>query len=79
MWTGDLLTGYTHLEVGAEPVSVGKLMRNNPVRAELTYRVQIQFLDPVEVQGRGIVGTLWWFHDHIRDVVFKVLERHLNA
>ena len=38
MWTGDLLTGYTHLEVGAEPVSVGKLMRNNPVRAELRYQ-----------------------------------------
>ena len=78
MWTGDLLTGHKRMEVGAEPVSVGKLMLNNPVRAELRYRVQVQFQGPVEVQGRGIIGTLWWFHDHIRDVVFKALERHLN-
>ena len=78
MWTGDLLTGNQRMEVGAEPVSVGKLMLNNPVRGELRYRVQIQFDGPVEVQGRGIIATLWWFHDHIRDVVFKPLERHLN-
>ena len=78
MWSGDLLTEHKRMEVGAAPVSVGKLIRNNPVRTELSYRVQIQFDGPVEVQGRGIIGTLWWFHDHIRDVVFKALERHLN-
>jgi hypothetical protein len=45
--------------------------------ANVSASLQIIFDEGGEVANRGVIETLRWFHDHIRDSVFKALEPHL--
>jgi hypothetical protein len=43
----------------------------------MRHGLRIQFDKGIEIQGRELIPTLRWFHDHIRDTVFQRLEPHL--
>jgi hypothetical protein len=47
------------------------------INAQMRHGLRIQFDKGIEIQGREVIPTLRWFHDHIRDTVFQRLEPHL--
>lgn len=69
------------LEVGAEPVLLAEYrvvgLGHSPAKHKVSPTPVVQFGPGVEVAGQQVVPTLRLMHDHIRDTVFKCLERHL--
>lgn len=65
------------LQLGAPAVRLFEYTRSPRVHAEITFTAKVVFDESVEVANREVIATLRWFHDHIRDTVFKGLEPHL--
>lgn len=65
------------LELNAKPVLIVEYTADmaHPSNA-IRPTPLIQFGPGVEVEGRQVVPTLRWMHDHIRDTVFQSLEPH---
>jgi len=69
--------GSGRLQMGADPVPIIEYTRGPNLEAEVVTGVNVLFDQGTEVADREVVATLRWFHDHIRDTVFKRLETHL--
>ena len=67
---------------GNQPLQTGTRVtllefEGDQLQAQITHFVHIAFDKGVEVEDREVIGTLRWFHDHIRDTVFASLEPYL--
>jgi hypothetical protein len=69
--------GAQRLKPEAGPVQIAEFVRNLGVQADIGHSLQIRFDQGTDVADRPVLPTLWWFHDHIREVVFQRLEVHL--
>jgi hypothetical protein len=69
--------GRQRLQLGAAPVTLVEYARSPGVKAEIRLSTEVVFDQGIEVADRQVVPTLRWFHDYIRDTVFKRLEPHL--
>lgn len=71
------LHGPGRLEPGANPVVIATLGPHAEVEGEMSTVFEVLFDSPSEIADRSIIITLRWFHDYVRDTVFKRLESHL--
>ena len=47
------------------------------VQINVSATLQIVFGEGLEVADREVTSALRWFHDHVRDTIFKGMEQHL--
>jgi hypothetical protein len=74
----DMSKRFTQKRLDTKPVLLATWNPAAKEGAEILPELQIVFDSPIEVSDRAVIGTLWRFHDHIRDTVFPRLERHLD-
>lgn len=69
--------GIERLEAGAPPVALYEWSGSGQFDPEVGHAIEVVFDEDIERGGREVIGTLRWFHDHIRDTVFQRLEPYL--